>query len=137
MNPEQMQRAHQGLAAWQRGDVTELADLMDPQAELLWWTPGAWDCHGKHEVLALLDARARQGPPADVDISDVGSTALLVAQREEVERGPEAGYRPATLVRFQGDRLVSLQQYRCREDALADADEPGPVPGQRRPRGLH
>ena len=131
MTPEQMQRAHRGLAAWQRGDVSELADLMDPQAELLWWTPGAWDCHGKNEVLALLDARARQGPPTDVDISDLGSTALLVAQRDPVERGPEAGYRPATLVRFQGDRLMSMQQYRSREDALADADEPGQIPRQR------
>lgn len=131
MTPEQMRRAHRGLAAWQRGDVSELAHLMDPQAELLWWTPGAWDCHGKNEVLALLDARARQDPPADVDISDLGSTALLVAQRDPVERGPEAGYRPATLVRFQGDRLMSMQQYRSREDALADADEPGQIPRQR------
>jgi len=134
MTPEEMEHAQQGLAAWQRGDVSELADLMDPEAELLWWTPGAWDCHGKSGVLALLSARARQGPPADVDISDIGGTTLLVARRDPVEHGPEAGYRPATLVRFQGDRLVSMQQYRCREDALADADEPGPVPRQRRRR---
>ena len=132
MTPEQMQRARQGLAAWQRGDVSELADLMEPEAELRWWTPGAWDCNGKHEVLALLAARAQQGPPADADISDLDSTTLLVARRDTVERGPEAGYRPATLVRFQGDRLVSMQQYRSREDALADAGD-FPMPEQRRP----
>ncbi|HET7356094.1 MAG TPA: hypothetical protein VFJ09_05395 [Nocardioidaceae bacterium] len=132
MNPEQMRRAHQGLAAWQRGDVSELADLMDPQAELHWWTPGAWDCHGKQEVLALLSARARLGSPVDAHISELGGTTLLVTRRDRVERGPEAGYRPATLVRFQGDRLMSMQQYRCREDALADADGPAPMPHQRR-----
>ncbi len=124
MNPEQMKRARHGLAAWQRGDVSVIADLLDPEAELLWWSPGAWDCHGKGEVLALLTARARQGPPADVDISDLDSSTVLVARRETVARGPEAGYRPATLAWFEGDRLVSLQQYRSREEALAAAGGP-------------
>ena len=116
-----MRLARRGLAAWQRGDVGALADLLDPDVELLWWTPGSWDCHGRDQVVALLTTRVRADPPAEVDITDVDDTTLLVERRETVPSGPEAGLRPATLVRFRDGLVVRMQQYRSREDALADA----------------
>ncbi len=33
-----MEHARAGLAAWQRGDVGALADILDPDVELLWWS---------------------------------------------------------------------------------------------------
>ncbi|MGZ4427920.1 MAG: nuclear transport factor 2 family protein [Nocardioidaceae bacterium] len=116
-----MQLARHGLAAWQRGDVAALADLLDPDVDLLWWTPGTWDCHGRDEVVALLTARVRSDPPAEVDITDVDDSMLLVERREPVLSGPEAALRPATLVRLRDGLVVRMQQYRSREDALADA----------------
>jgi ketosteroid isomerase-like protein len=115
----QMEQARLGLAAWLSGDVQALAELLDPDVELLWWDPGPWDCHGREQVLALLSERVGQGPPAEVDITDVGAATLLVERRETVAEGPEAGLRPATLVEFRNGRAVRMQQYRSRDDALA------------------
>jgi ketosteroid isomerase-like protein len=113
-------QARRGLAAWQRGDVGALADLLDADVELLWWTPGTWDCHGKDAVLALLTERVKEGPPAEVDITVVNDATLLVERRDTVLDGPESGFRPATLVRIADGRVVCMQQYRSRDDALAD-----------------
>lgn len=113
-----MAQARSGLEAWQRGDVQELADLLDPEVELLWWEPGDWDCHGKTQVVALLTERTAQGSPAPVDIVDVDDSTLLVSRRETVVDGPEAGFRPATLVEFRDGKVVRMQQYRSREEAL-------------------
>ncbi|MDQ6688598.1 MAG: nuclear transport factor 2 family protein [Actinomycetota bacterium] len=118
---EPMSHARGGLVAWQRGDLTALVDLFDPDVELLWWTPGNWDCHGKEAVLALLTARVKQGPPAEVDILEVNDTTLLVERSATVLGGPEPGFRPATLVRLRNGRVVRMQQYRSREDALTDS----------------
>jgi hypothetical protein len=72
----------------------------DPDVELLWWTPGNWDCYGKDAVLALLAERVNQGTPAEVEITEVNDTTLLVERRDTVLEGPEAGLRPATLLRL-------------------------------------
>jgi ketosteroid isomerase-like protein len=116
-----MGQARRGLAAWYRGDVTALADLFDPDVELLWWTPGYWDCHGKDAVLPLLAERVRQGKPAEVEVTEVNDMTLLVERRDIVLDGPEAGFRPATLVRLGKGRVVRMQQYRSRDDAFSDS----------------
>jgi ketosteroid isomerase-like protein len=115
-----MRQARCGLVAWQRGDLTALAELLDPDVELMWWTPGDWDCHGKAEVLALLTERVNAAPPAEVDINVVDESRVLVERRHAALDGPEAGLRPATRVRFRAGRVVQMQQYRSRDDALAD-----------------
>lgn len=118
-------QARSGLEAWLRGDVQALAELLDPAVELLWWEPGDWDCRGKDQVVALLTQRATQVPPAQVDIVDVDESTLLVVRRETVLDGPEAGYRPATVVQFRAGRVVRMQHYRSREDALTTSGEMG------------
>ncbi len=122
---DQMERARRGLAAWQRGDVDALADLLDPDVELLWWTPGDWDCHGKDQVVALLTERLNAEDPAEVEIEDIDGSTVLVERRYTVLDGPEAGFRPATVVRFRKGRVIQMQQYRSRQDALADTAEDG------------
>ena len=119
-SPERMQEARRGLEAWQRGDVASLAELLDPDVELLWWTRGDWDCRGRGQVVELLTERVRSGPPAEVDISDVDPSTLLVERRDTVTDGPEAGLRPATAVRFRAGLVVRMQQYRSRGGARAD-----------------
>lgn len=118
---EQRELVKRGLAAWQRGEVTALADLLDADVELMWWTPGDWDCHGRDQVVALLSERARAGTAPGVDITDVDETTVLVERRDPVLDGPEAGLRPATMVRIHGGRVTHLRQYRSRQEALADA----------------
>jgi hypothetical protein len=44
---ELLARARAGLRAWQRGNFDALEEVLAPEVELLWWEPGAWDCHGR------------------------------------------------------------------------------------------
>ena len=114
-----MVEARAALAAWQRGDLSALEPMLDADVELLWWEPGDWDCHGREAVLGLLRERARQGAgKAGWDLIEAGDS-LVVARRETVREGPEAGTRPATLVTFRHGKVVSMRQFRSREDALA------------------
>jgi ketosteroid isomerase-like protein len=115
-----LDQARIGLAAWQRGGVSVLAELLDPDVALLWWTPGDWDCDGKADVVALLTERSSAEAPSEVEITRTDKSTLLVERRDTVPDGPEAGFRPATVVRFREGRVVQMRQYRSREDALAE-----------------
>ena len=117
-NPDQAAAVRRGLEAWQHGDVAALAEVLHPDVELLWWTPGEWDCHGKRQVVALLSERARSSEPAAVDLTDVDDSTVLVERGDAVADGPQAAFRPATLVRFRDGLVVHMQQYRSREDAV-------------------
>ena len=65
---ETMAQAREGLADWQRGDISALARLFDPDVELLWWSPGDWDCHGMDAVMLMLTERVQAALPAAVRI---------------------------------------------------------------------
>lgn len=51
-----------GLAAWTRGDLDALAQVLDPQVTLTAVEPGPWDCANRDEVMALLRLRESQRP---------------------------------------------------------------------------
>jgi ketosteroid isomerase-like protein len=115
-------RARAGLEAWQRGDASALEPLLDPDAELLWWKPGDWDCHGRDAVVSLLRERAsRRAHRAAVELIEAGDQVLVVSRVEVVRKGSEAGRRPATVVSFRNDKIVTMRQFRSLEEALAAA----------------
>ncbi len=119
MDRELVDRARAALAGWQRGDLTALEPLLDPGVELLWWQPGDWDCHGREAVLALLRERTRRGSGrAEIELIEVGDDALVVSRKRTMRSGPEAGMRPATVVIFRDGKVVSMRQFRSREEAL-------------------
>ena len=64
------------------------------------------------------------GPERDMDEHrdqmERARRGLATWQRHTVLDGPEAGFRPATVVRFRKGRVIQMQQYRSRQDALAD-----------------
>jgi ketosteroid isomerase-like protein len=115
-------RAREALGSWQQGDVSALEPLLHPDAELLWWEPGEWDCHGRDAVLTLLNERRRRGSGrAEVELIEAGEDTLVVARKRRMRGGPQAGTRPATVVIFRGGKIVTMRQYRSREEALAAA----------------
>ena len=44
----------EGLDGWDRDDLDRLASLLAAEAELVWYEPGAWDCHGSATIQRLL-----------------------------------------------------------------------------------
>jgi len=119
---EVMLRMSAGLQAWQRGDVAALEPLLDPAVELLWWQRGEWDCHGRDAVLACLRDRAATGASGgELDLAEAGEDRLVVSRRGVVADGPAAGLSPATLIAVRDGKVVSMQQFQSRDDALAAA----------------
>ena len=44
--PDIARAIREGLDGWDRDDLDRLACLHAAEAELVWYEPGAWDCHG-------------------------------------------------------------------------------------------
>lgn len=122
MTSDLLDKARTGLEAWLRGDVEELAPLLDPEVELLWWEPGEWDCHGRAEVLSLLRKRKSEGAgAAEVELIDAGEGMVIASRLIKSAERPGADVRAATLIIFRGDKVVEMRQFRDREEALAAA----------------
>jgi ketosteroid isomerase-like protein len=120
MERDVMLRMRAGLEAWQRGEVAALEPLLDPAVELLWWEPGEWDCRGRDAVLECLRERAATGATGgELDLAEAGEDRLVVSRRGVVEDGPAAGLSPATLIALRDGKVVSMQQFQSRDDALA------------------
>ena len=120
MERDVMLRMRAGLEAWQRGEVSALEPLLDPAVELLWWESGEWDCRGREAVLACLRERAAPGVAGgEFDLAEAGEDRLVVARRGVVGDGPAAGLSPATLIALRDGKVVSMQQFQRRDDALA------------------
>jgi hypothetical protein len=112
-----------GLRAWQDGDLDALAVVLDPAVELLWYEAGELDCHGKEEVLALLEGRKGEGrSPFSLNIEQVGTGYFVVtATNPNQLPGPDnAG--AATLVTVRNGLVVLMRQFRSRDEAVAAAD---------------
>ena len=120
MDSDVMLRMRAGLEAWQRGEVSALEPLLDPAVELLWWERGEWDCHGRDAVLGCLRERVASGVNGgEIDLAEAGEDRLVVSRRGVLDEGPAAGLSPATLIALRDGRVVSMQQFQSRDDALA------------------
>jgi len=122
MDSELLARARLGLEAWQQGDVSALEPLLDPDVELLWWQAGDWDCHGREAVMDLLRKRAQSGARnATAELIEAAEQVLVVFRIEPEPEGPQVGLKPATVVTFRNDRVVSMRLFRSLDEALAAA----------------
>ena len=119
MSTELMELARGGLVAWQRGDLSALAEMLDPDVELLWWEPGQWDCRGKDAVVKLLSERSAAGETdGNIDLVDAGGDRLVVSRIPTPSNGAATG-RPSTLVTFNKGLVVRMRQFRSLDEALA------------------
>lgn len=107
-----------GLAAWTRGDLDALEQVLDPQVTLKAVEPGPWDCESREQVMALLRLRESQRPPdkpREMRVTRRDETTFLVS-------GLGGREGTATMVRVADGRVIALQQVTAeRRDADADA----------------
>jgi ketosteroid isomerase-like protein len=111
--------ATEGLEAWRRGDFDTLERILDPAVEWRWFEQGDWDCHGRDDVMRTLRERYEQGfANGDLDFRDGGGDAVIVVAHPSELGGPEWPDETATLMRFRGGRVVSMQDYRTEAEAV-------------------
>jgi ketosteroid isomerase-like protein len=112
--------ARQGFEAWRRGDFDALEQMLDPAVEWRWFEPGDWDCHDRKQVMRTLRQRYEHGfAKGELDFREAGDNSVIVVSHPSEIGGPEWPAETATVIRFRGDRVVSMQDYRTEADARA------------------
>jgi ketosteroid isomerase-like protein len=114
------QIAREGLDAWRAGDFEAIERILDPEVEWRWFEPGEWDCHSREDVMQTLRERREQGfAEGDLEFRDGGDDAVVVVAHPREIGGPEWPEETATVMTFQDERVVSMQDYRSEAEALA------------------
>ena len=115
--------AREGLEAWRSGDFETIERILDPRVEWRWFEPGEWDCHGRSAVMRTLRERHAQGfAEGELEFRDFGPDAVIVVARPSRMGGSEWPAETATMMRFRGQCVVSMQDYRTEAEALAAAE---------------
>jgi ketosteroid isomerase-like protein len=106
-----------GLRAWTNGDLDALEAVLDPAVTLRWIEPGEWDCTGREEVMRLLRQREADGRTAGPKrVEQVDENTVLVSPDH-----PGLFGAAATCITITHGRVVAMQQYASRDDALASS----------------
>jgi ketosteroid isomerase-like protein len=111
-----------GFEAFLKGDFDTLRELMEPDAQWLYWEPIPGDCQDRDKIIATLRERHAEGVVGGLAAVVEGGEKLLVeitGPRLEEWGLPEG--RAAMVVTMREGRIVRMQDHRTREDALADA----------------
>ena len=104
-----------GLDAWTHGDLDALESVLDPAVTLRWIKPGEWDCDGRTDVMRLLRERAAEGRPgAPRRVERIDEHTVVVSTEE-----PGLYGAAATRVSIAHNKVVAMQQYASRAEALA------------------
>lgn len=97
------------IAAALSGDAAAVEALLAADAEMVWWSGGDWECHGRDQVLEVM-RRARAAPgglfPAGVGVEIIDDDRLLVYDA----RGND-GDCLALAVTVAGGRVTRVVQY--------------------------
>jgi ketosteroid isomerase-like protein len=113
-----------GWAAFARGDVGAVAEILDP---LVRWYPaeepdaeGA--CHDRGEALAFISRAVADGVSADLlDVRDAGARVLLILHRHTPPDSDERPAPHAELVTVRDGAITEMVIYWTVEEALAAA----------------
>src|SRR3954451_8934721 len=122
MNTDNAALIRRGFEAFLNGDFDALRELMEPDAQWLYWEPIPDDCHGRDKIIATLRQRHADGVVEGVaDVVEGGEKLLVEITGPRLEEWglPEGG--AAMVVTMRDGRIVRMQDHRTRADALADA----------------
>ena len=106
MNDSAGAAIERGLAAWTRGDLDALEQVLHPQVTLKAVEPGPWDCQNREQVMALLRQRESRRPadqPREATVTRRDAATFLVS-------GLAGREGTATLVTVADGRVTALQQ---------------------------
>jgi ketosteroid isomerase-like protein len=129
MSEQTMTLAQKGFGAWVRGDFGSMEAMFDPGVS--WQAseqPGDWDCHGREEVMRTLRERHAQGlARSTMEFVDAADDTVIVVGHPREVLGPDWPEETATAATFRDGKVVLMQGYRTRQDAIDSLSRPGPT----------
>src|SRR2546422_498377 len=115
-----MEAARRGFEAWRRGDFDTIESMLDPAVQWRWFEPGDWDCRSRDDVMRTLRDRHAAGfGRSDLEFIEAGEHAVIIVAHPRAVVGAEWPEEAATIITFRSGRVVDMQDYRTREEALA------------------
>jgi ketosteroid isomerase-like protein/catechol 2,3-dioxygenase-like lactoylglutathione lyase family enzyme len=129
MNSDNAGLIRNGFQAFLRGDFEALRELMEPDAQWLWWEPIPGDCHDRDKVIATLRARHEEGVVTGLNhVIEGGEKVLVEITGPRLEEWGVPGGQACMVVTMRDGRIVRMQDHRSRDEALFDAGlAPRPV----------
>jgi ketosteroid isomerase-like protein len=120
MSSEALARAQRGFEAWQRGDLETIGEMLDPDVRWHWFEPGDWDCNGRDQVIRTLRDRYDNGfARAPLELFDAGEDVVIAVIKPREAAGPDRPEESANVIRFSDGKVVSMQDFRSKDEALA------------------
>ena len=120
MSDETMELARRGFGAWQQGDFATIEALLDPAVQWRWFEPGEWDCRSRQDVMDVVRERYEQGfARGELEFVDGGEDSVIVVAHPELVGGEGWPAETATVITFRNGKVVGMQDYRTKADALA------------------
>lgn len=122
MSTSNIERARAGFAAIQRGDLDEIAELLDPEVKWHGGDPTAEGaCQNRRQALEFMRQGLRLGRVGQlVDAIDVGDDRVVIVMQPPDEAGVTPPRR-ANITRFRDGRVVEMIAFESPEAALAHA----------------
>jgi ketosteroid isomerase-like protein len=99
-----------------------IEEMLDPSATWRWFEPGDWDCENREDIVRTLRERYDQGfGEGRMELVDGGPGKVIAVSRPREIGGEEWPAETATVISFREGKVVSMKDYRTRDEALAAA----------------
>jgi ketosteroid isomerase-like protein len=129
MSNENVELIRSAYAAYSRGDLATMLELVDPDLEWTYLDPSFEDpepqvCHGRHELETVLKRQAEHRLKAEVEEVAAKGDRVMVAVRipgVDAFRVRKADDRNYAVFTVREGRIVALRDCRDRQEALAVA----------------
>ena len=120
MSRRELALVREGLEAWRRGDLGRVKGFLHPAATWRGFEPGEWDCANRGDVVRTLRERYEQGfGRVRMELVDAGPGKVIAVSWPRETGGDEWPEETATLISLRDERIVSMQDYTSRSEALA------------------
>ena len=134
MSEQNVELVRRGYEALRSGDVDTVHELFDPDLSWRGWRSDSSDCHNREEAIMLIKERLQERAVGELaEIVDVDGDRVVVVMRRNPESSrtyedeglPEGHDETANLVTIRAGRVVAMQGYRTKAEALAATSSTG------------